>query len=160
MKLYVIKAIAVIALSTATSMAMAQQAGDTRSIVTEQKAIRIDIQDKKNGWDAISEEKRAQVIKNQDRVLQLLEGKKSASELTNAEQIEVINALESINAVARNAEDERMVCRRERATGSNSKTRVCKTVAQMRLERESAVKTMTNSTLQNTQLSDELSSPF
>ena len=49
-----------------------------------------------------------------------------------------LEAAAQAKAVAMNAEDERMICTRERKMGSNFTQRVCRTVGQLRREREAA----------------------
>lgn len=81
---------------------------------------------------------RTEMFSRQDELLAMIEGKDSVEQLTPGQRTELFNALEWIEAAINQAEDSRMVCRRERVTGSNRKVRICKTVGQMRREREAA----------------------
>ena len=108
------------------------------AIVDQQNRIRADIKASCNGWDGLSQDKRDEVLKDQDRLFALLQGKQVIGDLQPDRQVEAANLLESIKAVAMNAEDERMICTRERKMGSNFTQRVCRTVGQLRREREAA----------------------
>lgn len=76
--------------------------------------------------------------REQVTVFSLLEGKTSSNELNREDQLKLFNSLEAISAIVNQDEDERMVCRRARRTGSNMSETVCKTVAQRREEQEKA----------------------
>lgn len=58
------------------------------------------------------------------------------TELSEAEQLQLFTALGHISAIVNRAEDERLVCRRHRPTGSNRPATVCRTVARLRADRE------------------------
>jgi hypothetical protein len=100
--------------------------------------IHLDAKAGKRGWDNISAEKRTQFTAARDQVFSLLDGKKSAAQLEEAQRAELAQALDTINTLAREAEDERMVCTRERAVGSNFPIETCMTVAQRRAQREAS----------------------
>lgn len=106
------------------------------AIVEQQKQIRGDIQAAHNGWETLAQEKRNEVLKDQDQLFVLLQDKQTIGDLAPDRQVEAANLLSSINAIATNAEDERMICTRERKVGSNFTQRVCRTVGQIRRERE------------------------
>lgn len=120
--------------------AIAQATIDTTQrvdqIVEQQDQIRADVKASRDGWETFSQEKRDEVLHQQDRLLVLLEGKQTIGDLGPDQQVEAANLLASIKATATGAEDERMVCTRERKVGSNFPKRVCRTVGQMRRERE------------------------
>lgn len=107
-------------------------------IVEQQNQIRAEVKASRNGWDALSQDKRDEVLKDQDRLFVLLQDKQTIGDLEPDRQVEAANLLSSIKAIATNAEDERMICTRERKMGSNFTQRVCRTVAQLRREREAA----------------------
>lgn len=61
----------------------------------------------------------------------------SVDTLPPVQQVEVFNRQEELNQIlARAADDSRLVCRRERPTGSKMPTNSCKTVAERRRARE------------------------
>ena len=116
------------------------QSPDT--IRTELQKIHAEATAGKRGWDNISKEKRAEVTTHRDRVVALLDGKKSANDLQPEERTELTTTLDRINVLAKEAEDERMVCTRERKVGSNFPVNTCMTVAERRRLRESSQNSM------------------
>ena len=113
-----------------------------KDILTQLQLIQADAKAGKNGWDNISVEKKTELTSMQERVFALLEGKGSAADLQDAEQTDLANALARINALAKAAEDERKVCYRERATGSNFPITTCSTVGELRRRREATQNTL------------------
>lgn len=107
-----------------------------RAIVEQQQRIREEVSAKRNGWEEVPAEKRNAVLRDQDQVFMLLEGKQTVADLTPNQQVKVANLLESIKAAVTGAEDQRRICTRERKIGSHFPTRVCRTVGQIRKERE------------------------
>ena len=66
-----------------------------------------------------------------------LTGHVSSSELSDDEQVRLFNEQERVNTLLGvNSERERVVCRRERKTGSNRTSNVCRTTAEIERERE------------------------
>lgn len=116
----------------------------TDTILSELGKIQAEAKAGKRGWDNISKEKRDEVTTQGDRVVALLDGKKSAKELQPEERTELTTALERINTLAKEAEDERMVCTRERKVGSNFPVNTCMTVAERRRQREQSQQSMVN----------------
>lgn len=73
------------------------------------------------------------------RISTLLGGAQTAEQLPELARVEVFNEQERINTLLQRAHaDSRMVCRREKPTGSNRPTNVCLTVAERRRHREAA----------------------
>lgn len=81
---------------------------------------------------------REELLARQAKVLELINGKQSESELTEEQRAEVSATLAWIDARLKEAEDDRMVCERRTTLGSNRKERVCMTAGQMRAQREAA----------------------
>lgn len=108
------------------------------AITEQQKQIREDVIAVKGRYRDISPSKRVDLLSKQAGLLAMLEGKATTDDLSEHQQIEVFNTLEWIEAAINNAEDERMVCRREKTLGSNRLTRVCRTVEEERLAKERA----------------------
>lgn len=109
---------------------------DARAIITQQQEIREEAVARNGRYRDMDERARRSLLAEQDKVLELLEGKERSTELSQIDQTILFNSLEKISAMVNQAEDERMVCRRERTTGSHRVQNVCKTVAQLRAERE------------------------
>lgn len=85
---------------------------------------------------------RNELVAKQTEFIDLTEGKQSLDELSRDDQMRAINTLEWIKAAVTKAENERVVCERVKMVGSNRPQRVCRTVGEMRLERDAAVKVM------------------
>lgn len=111
---------------------------DARAIVEQQQQIRSDATDRRGRYRDMDERTRTNLLSKQDQVFSLLDGKEQSTELSQGDQLALFNTLEEISAIVNQAEDERMICERVRPTGSNRPVNVCKTVAQRRLERDSA----------------------
>lgn len=111
---------------------------DVGAVVTQQQGIRADVLAGKKPYKDMPAAQRDELLARQVEILKLLEGKKTFAELTEAQQIEVFNGLEWMEAAVNKAEDGRTVCKREKPTGSNRMVTVCKTVAQIREEQEAA----------------------
>jgi hypothetical protein len=71
--------------------------------------------------------------------------KQDPNELTKAQRLEAFNTLEWIEATINNTDDERVVCSRERATGSLRVTTVCKSQRQIKEAHERARRQMEGS---------------
>jgi hypothetical protein len=113
-------------------------------VAQQQQEIREQAMARKGRYKDMGEQTRNDLFAKQDLVLGLLEGKQRSTELSELDQTTLFNSLEAIQAIVNNAEDERMVCRRERPTGSHRPQNVCKTVAQMRAEREQSQGALSN----------------
>lgn len=113
-------------------------------ILAEQRAIRADMDALKGRYADMPLVKREKIAANQDRLFALLEGTVDTSELDPADRTEAFNLQQAIAAAINDREDERIVCERIKRTGSHRVTRVCKSVAQMRAEREAARASMEN----------------
>lgn len=72
----------------------------------------------------------------QDQVFHMLTGVSSLSQLSDDQKITLSNALDQVKATLLANEDNRLICHRERKTGTNLSTRVCKTVAQRNFDAE------------------------
>lgn len=82
-----------------------------------------------------------QVVKESlGRISNLLGGAQSVDQLGEEVKVRVFNEQEKINSLLGQAHaDSRVICRREKPTGSNRTTSVCMTVAERRRAREGAV---------------------
>ena len=108
------------------------------AITAQQEQIRSDVQAGTGRYKDMPTETRNELLSRQTALFAMLRGKRSADDLTSTERMEAFNTLEWIEAAINDAEDDRMVCVREKTLGSNRLQRVCKTSAQMRAEREYA----------------------
>lgn len=87
-------------------------------------------------YSEISADDRRRVVSSLNRISGLLDNRE-ASELPEATRVEVFNEQELVNALLAGArEDSRLVCKREKKTGSNRPTNNCMTVAERRRAQE------------------------
>ena len=66
----------------------------------------------------------------QDRVFQMLDGVSSLDQLNADQKVKLSNDLDQIKHLLANDDSNRLICHREKKTGSNMIQRVCMTVAQ------------------------------
>lgn len=86
---------------------------------------------------------RRDVLANLAAISRLLEGVTSLEQLEYAERVEMFNLQEQVNSIlTKAAEDSRIVCKRQKVTGSHRTETQCHTVAQLRIAREDSQKTM------------------
>ena len=138
MRHFLHNAVVALALALAVPAAAATTLQQPDQIRARQAQISAGLQAGNSPYAELSTRAREELTERQARMLALLEGKQRIDELDADAQAQVeADARWIENAVSR-AEDERMVCERRRVLGSNRKERVCKTVAQLREEREAA----------------------
>lgn len=101
-------------------------------IVAQQQRIRADVVAEKNGWDNIPVARRQELLEKQDQLMSMIGGKSSLDELPSTDRADAVSTLQWIEALAQQADDERQICRRERATGSNRVTRICRKAGDIR----------------------------
>ena len=135
--------------SLAAADTMARQPLQVGAVVAQQMQIRDDVMAQKGRYKDMSADKRVELLSKQAALLTMLEGKKTAADLTAEQQMQAFNTLEWIEAAVNNADDERMVCRREKTLGSTRTTRVCRTVAQEREAKDRAREEMEINHYQN-----------
>lgn len=105
-----------------------------------EKAMRSD------NYSEISLEQKSEVQQALGRIRLKMGDHQRVEELSPQARVEIFNDQERVNTILTQAHaDSRMVCRRERSTGSNMPQRVCMTVAQRREALEAAHKTMRDS---------------
>jgi len=101
-------------------------------IMADQQRIRAEAEAEERGWDNIPLEKRQELATTQDQLMPLLEGKQTLGDLAPAERASAVEKLEKIEALALEAENERMVCMREKLTGTHRTQTVCRSVGDMK----------------------------
>ena len=145
MRLSTVLLAAALGVSTLGSAARADNTNDEpdlAAIRVQQTELREQAQSGNGTFAEMSKEKRKELVAQQDLLLRLLDGKQSLSELSDNDQLKAFNALEWINGLVTDAEEQRMVCLNETKTGSHRKTRVCKTAAQRRQDREDSLRAL------------------
>jgi len=89
-------------------------------------------------FSQISAEERARVEENLDVITRLFAEKGELSAMGDSSRIKLINAQEEANAILTRNDDDRLICKMQRPTGSNFKQKQCMTVRQAREIRERA----------------------
>lgn len=138
MRHLLLKAAVALALALSVSAAGAATSQQPDQIRARQAQINAGIQAGDSPYAELSAKSREELAERQARMLALLEGKRRIDELDSDAQARVGADVEWIENALTRASDERLVCERRRVLGSNRKERVCKTVAQLREEREAA----------------------
>ncbi|HBK46872.1 MAG TPA: hypothetical protein DDZ67_10660 [Xanthomonadaceae bacterium] len=111
-------------------------------VAVQMKTIQQDLGDGET-YSEISPDQRSQVREALGRIQGKLERNGSVSTIPERDQAEIFNDQELVNTILTKAkEDSRLVCRRERATGSNRLTSNCMTVAERRRLKEQGQKAM------------------
>ena len=90
----------------------------------------------KGRFGTLSAEERARVEVNLDKITRLFEQNGEFSSMGSSEKVALINAQEDANAILTRNDDDRLICKMERPTGSNFKQKQCMTVRQTREIRE------------------------
>jgi hypothetical protein len=131
--------IAILSAALFTGIAQASERPlEITSIVSQQQQIRTELMARTGRYKNMPDTKRDELLARQNTLLAMLDGKNTPADLSDEERISAFNTLEWIEAAINNAEDDRLICRRERTIGSQRVTRACRTQAQMRVERERA----------------------
>lgn len=130
--LILVVAVAIPALASAESLKL-----DT--VRVQQATIRAGVEAHSSApYKELSPPVRGELLDRQAKMLRVIDGKQSESELTEEQRTEVSATLAWIDAKLQEARDDRMVCERRATIGSNRKERVCMTAAQMRAQRDAA----------------------
>lgn len=124
--------------SVAAMAAVDPQELTISDIVAQQTQLRAQVTAGKGPFKDMSKTERQSLAERQDRVLQMLDGKQSLSEMPSDQRVVVFNDLEWIKAAVTKAEDERRVCEFTRTVGSNRMVSVCMTAKEQREHRDNA----------------------
>jgi len=138
MRNFVFSALLVVVAAGSTAHAMDRKPLAIAAITAQQAQIREDVIGQKGRYKDMPSSKRVDLLAKQVGLLSMLEGKTSTDDLTETQRIEAFNTLEWIEAAINGAEDERMICHREKTIGSTRINRVCRTVEEDRRLKEEA----------------------
>ncbi len=125
---------------SATAGEQAHKNLDVSTILAQQQVIRAEAEASQGRYKDMKKSTRQELFSRQDLVTGKLQGVAYTTDLPEHDQVVVFNALESIEAIVNNAEDERMVCERYKPTGSHRIKTLCMTVAQRREAQEDGKK--------------------
>lgn len=129
----------IVAVATpAAALANEAQVLQFDDIRTQQAEIRSGVEARSGRYKDMDSKTRDELLRRQGVVLRTIEGKEIPSDLDAEQRTQVFNDLEWIEAAINRAEDEQLVCEYRKTIGSNRKSRVCRTPAQMREERDRA----------------------
>jgi TolA-binding protein len=96
-------------------------------------------------YSEIGLEDKSRVQQALNRIKVKMNGREKVDELAAQERTDIFNEQEIVNTIMSRAQaDSRMVCRRERLTGSNMPQSVCMTVAQRRKAQEDSRQALTD----------------
>ena len=127
MRMHIAALALALAAACGTAAAAEHKTMDLAPIVAEQQSLRADIQAAQGRFGKLPERTREDLLSRQAKLLASLEGKTTTDDLPLQERIEAFNTLEWIKATVNNARDQEMVCRREKALGSNRASTRCMT---------------------------------
>lgn len=125
-------AAALLALAMPSAGAAAGSDIDPQRVHKEQTQLQLQVSKGQGAFKDIDTSLQKRILANQDRVLELVDGKQSLDELSAEEREELSTTLGDIERLVTKAKDERQVCRKMRPTGSNRPQVVCMTAAQHR----------------------------
>ncbi|MFC5578683.1 hypothetical protein ACFPOA_11775 [Lysobacter niabensis] len=131
-------ALIVIAATPAVSLANEAKVLQFDDIRTQQAEIQAGVIARTGRYKDMDSKTRDELLRRQGVVLRTIEGKEIPTDLDAEQRTQVFNDLEWIEAAINRAQDEQLVCEYRKTIGSNRKSRVCRTAAQMREERERA----------------------
>ncbi len=133
------KALVLVLAIAVPMLAASAEALNLDAIRAQQATIRAGVEaNREIPYKELTTPARTELLTRQAKLLELIDGKQSESELTEAQRAEVTTTLAWIDAKLKEAEDDRMVCERRATLGSNRKERVCMTAAQMRAQRDAS----------------------
>lgn len=110
--------------------AQPQEPQSVSEILHMQKDLRSKLDNPTGEYSQFSEKDIAQMKHAQDDVFGMLSGVASLDQLNLDEKTRLSNSLDEIKAILLSNSDNRLVCHRERKTGTNLVTKRCETVAQ------------------------------
>lgn len=123
-----------IVLALSAGMAMAAEPTTQTQSVGEILQVQHDLRaklDHPNGeYSRFSQDAISRMQRAQDKVFSMLNGVESLDELNLDQKTDLSNALDEVKAILLANEQNRMICHRERKTGTNLLQRHCETVAQ------------------------------
>jgi hypothetical protein len=112
------------------------------AIVSQQAQIREQVLAGEGRYKDMSQKTRDELLEKQAALLKMIGGRGDPADLSQEQRLQALNTLEWIEAAVNSEEDQRMVCARERRTGSMRITKVCKTQRQIDEDRDPAHRQM------------------
>lgn len=131
---------AVLLVATAWAQPSGPATQDLDRIVREQRTLQSQVQERRGAYRDMAASDRARLLAAQSELLQLAEGESSFDTMPQDRRERIQGLLQEIRTSVARAEDERLVCRKEKRSGSHLAQTQCRTAAEIRLERENARK--------------------
>ena len=120
-----------LALCAGTSLAdEPAQPQTVAGILQFQHALRTKLDSPSGEYSRFDEDALARMKRAQDNVFRVFSGVTSLDQLSAEQKVNVSNSLDEIKAILLANEANRLICHRERKTGTNLVERRCETVAQ------------------------------
>lgn len=113
---------------------------DLDQIVREQRTLQSQVQERRGAYRDMAASDRERLLAAQSELLRLAEGEPSLDAMPQERRERTTFLLQEIRAAVARAEDERLVCRKEKRSGSHLAQTQCRTAAEIRLQRENARK--------------------
>lgn len=133
----VIQGVLAVALVFGTGQALAADP-TVAEIRAQQQELREKLVQGDASLAALSAAERSQLQASQQRVFEILDSHDEAGRIHPAQRTQLTNELERISALMQGDDRNRLICKREKRTGSQRHVRVCKTVAERELELENS----------------------
>ena len=121
-----------VSLALAAGAACAQSADQPQTaaeILQFQHALRAKLDNPSGEYSRFDEGQLTRMRRAQDNVFRLLSDAKSLDDLSENQKIEVSNSLDEVKSILLANEGNRLICYRERKTGTNLLTKRCETYA-------------------------------
>lgn len=103
-----------------------QSTVDAAAFAQQAKQVREEMQTQGRYGD-IGSADRSEVEANLDKMQKLFDERGSVSKMNNAEQVDLANAQEKINALLTSNDGDRKICTLEQRSGTHFKTKICMT---------------------------------
>jgi hypothetical protein len=124
--------------ASSTAVASFGSPPGVQEIVAEQHQISRQVEAENGKYSRFTPEALARIAKAQATIRRLLEGAATVEDLNGNQKTELFNAIEQVRSVLAANDQDRLVCERERKTGSTMRVIRCETVAQRARIREDA----------------------
>lgn len=120
-------------LAMSAGAAFADQAAQPQSvtqILRDQRELRAKLDNPSGEYSRFDEGAISRMKRAQDKVFRMFNGVTSLDQLTEDQKIDVSNSLDEVKAILLSNEGNRLICYRERKTGTNLLTKRCETYAE------------------------------
>lgn len=145
MKSHLLSSLTLVALlALPLAPAFADDVADTTApeILHTQHVLREKLDNPTGEYRNLSSEAIAKMRAAQDRVFAMLDGVASLDQLNKDQKVMLSNDLDQIKYLLANNEGNRLICHREKKTGSNMIQRVCETAAQRDADAEESQRSL------------------